>query len=33
MTAEADIGDFRDHIYEFLSTHTAYDLLPDSGKV
>ncbi|CAL9069505.1 unnamed protein product [Musa banksii] len=32
-TVEADIGDFRDHIYEFLSTHTAYDLLPDSGKV
>ncbi|URD77331.1 CBS domain containing membrane protein [Musa troglodytarum] len=31
--AEADIGDFRNHIYEFLSTHTAYDLLPDSGKV
>lgn len=30
---EADIGRFRDHIFELLSTRTAYELLPDSGKV
>ncbi|KAG6487774.1 hypothetical protein ZIOFF_056378 [Zingiber officinale] len=31
--SEADIGISRDCISEFLSTHSAYELLPDSGKV
>ncbi|WOL10356.1 sucrose nonfermenting 4-like protein [Canna indica] len=31
--SEADIGTSCEHISEFLSTRTAYELLPDSGKV
>lgn len=31
--SEADIEISRDRISEFLSTHSAYELLPDSGKV
>lgn len=31
--SDADIDVSRHRISVFLSTHTAYDLLPDSGKV